>query len=1146
MSALDTLTQKLEEFIKKYYINELLKGAIYAVGLTILFFLSVLILQYFGGFNTTGRTVLFYSFISAAIFVLFNNILMPISRMFNLTKRMSYEEAAQIVGKSFEDINDKILNTLQLCKNNAMINKNQLDLITASIQQRISQLKPIPFTSAIKLSDNKRHLRFLAVPVFLFLGVFVYNKDIITDGTDSLLNYNKEIEVEMPFEFELINDDLTVLQQEDFELKIKINEKKFVPEEAYIVIDGKNHKLKKISKKEFSYTFRNVQKNQTFYLKSQEVQTTNFELVTIPKPSLLSFDLAVDYPSYTGLKDEVLKNLGDIVIPEGTKLKWVFSTKNTNALHLRIDDSLYLLKAKGLNLFQKEEQFFYSANYTISTENEHTIGKDSITYFITVSKDAHPTIDAEETQDTLNSKLLYFNGKVVDDYGFTKLSFHYKIMSEDGKEKSTSQKALQVNKTYNRDQFFHFFDLTQLGLEPGDKVEYYFQVWDNDAINGAKSARSASKIYKAPTLQELAANADKSNEKIKDDLQKSLDEAERLKKELEAIKKSLYDKEKPDWQDKNKLEQFLQNQNALQQNIEKLKQDNLKSQQEKNQFNQMSQEILDKQEMLNKLFEELMTNEMKELYKELQKMMEEMNKNQLLNQMEKIEMSQEQVSKELDRALEQFKQMQMDEKLQSISDQLKDLAEKQEKLAEETKNKEKSNFDLNKEQEKLKEEFNKLRDQLDELHELNESLENKRNLEKTDEMEQQIADDIKKSLEELGDNKSKKASESQKSAAEKMEELAQKMEEMKTKDQQEQAQEDMDALRQLIENLINFSIEQEDVMTQFRTTAANDPKYVKLGQRQRKLKDDAKMLEDSLFALSKRIMQLGPFINKEVAEMNQNISKSMKHITERQTPMVMANQQYVMTSANNLALLFDEAMKQMQEQMKNSQPGSGSCSKPGGSGKPSPGAGKMSMQEMQKQLQDQLEKMKEAMEKGNKPGGKEDGEKGDGGKKPGDGKTPGSGGTSPGEGGMGNMPGMSQQLAEMAAQQAALRQKIQELSQELNKDGSGAGNGLKEIVKDMEKVEEDIVNKRISSQTINRQKEIMTRLLEHEKAQREQEYDEKRKANEAKEYEISNPSKFLEYKLQKEKELELLKTIPPSLKPYYKNKVNEYFEQLNN
>jgi hypothetical protein len=1144
MSALDTLTQKLEEFIKKYYINELLKGAIYAVGLTVLFFLGVLILQYLGGFHSTGRAILFYSFISAALFILINNILMPLSRMMNLTKRMSYEDAAKIVGKSFEDINDKVLNTLQLCKSNALINKNQLDLVTASIQQRISQLKPIPFTNAINLSDNKKHLRFLAVPVFLFLGVFVYNKEIITSGTDSLYNYDKEIQQVNPFEFEVANDKLEVLQQDDFELIITVKEKEFVPEVAYINIDGKSHKLKKINKKQFSYTFRNVQKNQSFYISSQEVKSKEFELKTIPKPTLLSFDIIVDYPAYTGLKDETVKNLGDMVIPEGTKLQWVFNTKNTKSLHLRISDSLHTLPAKGLNIFQKEHQFFESVNYTISTENEFTIGKDSITYFITVTKDAHPTIDAEETADTLNAKLLYFNGKVADDFGFTRLNFQYKITSAEGKEKETSQKGLAVNKSFNRDQFFHFFDLSQLPLEPGDKVEYFFQVWDNDGVNGAKSARTSSKIYKAPTLQELAANADKSNEMIKDDLQKSLDEAERLKKELEAIKKSLYDKEKPDWQDKNKIEQFLQNQNALQQNVEKLKQENIKSQQDKNQFNQMSQEILDKQEMLNKLFEELMNDEMKALYKELEKMMEQMNKNQLLNQMEKIEMSQEQVAKELDRALEQFKQLQMDEKLQSISDQLKDLSERQEKLAEDTKNKEKSNFDLNKEQEQLKEDFNKVRDELDQLNELNEELENKRNLEQTEEMEQQISEEMKKSSEELGNDKNKKASESQKSAAEKMEELAQKMEEQKTKEQQEQAQEDLDALRQLIENLINFSIEQEDVMTQFRSTSTNDPKYVKLGQRQRKLKDDAQMLEDSLFALSKRVMQLGPFINKEVAEMNQNIGKSMKFITERQTPMVMSNQQYVMTSVNNLALLFDEAMKQMQEQMKNSPPGSGSCSKPGGTGKPSPG--KMSMEQMQQQLKDQLKKMQEAMEKGEKPGGKEDGEKGDGGKKPGDGKTPGQGGMNPGEGGMGNMPGMSQQLAEMAAQQAALRQKIQELSQELNKDGTGAGNGLKEIVKEMEKVEEDIVNMRISNQTINRQKDIMTRLLEHEKAQREQEYDEKRKANEAKEYEISNPSKFLEYKLKKEKELELLKTIPPSLKPYYKNKVNEYFEQLNN
>ena len=44
------------------------------------------------------------------------------------------------------------------------------------------------------------------------------------------------------------------------------------------------------------------------------------------------------------------------------------------------------------------------------------------------------------------------------------------------------------------------------------------------------------------------------------------------------------------------------------------------------------------------------------------------------------------------------------------------------------------------------------------------------------------------------------------------------------------------------------------------------------------------------------------------------------------------NQQYVMTSFNNLALLLDEALQQMQQQQAQKQPGSGNCEKPGGSG----------------------------------------------------------------------------------------------------------------------------------------------------------------------------------------------------------------------
>ena len=472
----------------------------------------------------------------------------------------------------------------------------------------------------------------------------------------------------------------------------------------------------------------------------------------------------------------------------------------------------------------------------------------------------------------------------------------------------------------------------------------------------------------------------------------------------------------------------------------------------------------------------------------------------------------------------------LNSKLEKITNRLDELAEKQKELSKETKNKEKSNFQLNKEQEKLNEEFKNVQEEMKELEELNEALEKKKNMLDTEEEEKKISDEMTESKENIEEKKNKKASEKQDQAADDMEDLSQMLKNMKSKDKEQKEGENMDSLRQLLENLIQFSFEQEEVMDALKGLNPKDPQYIKLGQRQRKLEDDAQLLEDSLFALSKRVMQLGPHINKEVAAMNKNIENAVKHIADRQTPKASSEQQYVMTAANNLALLFDEAIKQMQEQQ-NGPPGEGECNKPGGKGKGKPSA--KSMKEMQDALKKQLDKMKKSMEKGDNPGGKKDGEKGDGGKNPG-GKE--------GSGGMGGMS--SKEIAQMAAEQSALRKQMEQMGQELNKDGSGNGNGLKKIAKEMEQLEEDIINKRISNETITRHKDIMTRLLEHEKAQREREFDEKREANEAKDQLYSNPNEYFEYKEKKEKEIEMLKTIPPSLKPYYKNKVNEYFNQI--
>jgi len=327
--------------------------------------------------------------------------------------------------------------------------------------------------------------------------------------------------------------------------------------------------------------------------------------------------------------------------------------------------------------------------------------------------------------------------------------------------------------------------------------------------------------------------------------------------------------------------------------------------------------------------------------------------------------------------------------------------------------------------------------------------------------------------------------------------------------QQEEAAEDEQTLRQLLENLIKVSFSQENLIDRLKVTNINDPKFLSIMDKQKELKDDLKMIEDSLFALSKRQPIIEPAINKEISAINENVAKILESLHNRNVPQAQKWQQYVMTSVNNLALMLAESLEQMQQQMQSMQ--SKSCNKKGGKCK-KPGNGKpsaSSMKQLQDQLNKQMEALKKQLENGQKPG--KDGQS------------------------------MSEQLAKMAAQQEAIRKMLQQYGEDQKKEGVGNDGEISEMMKKMEETESDLVNKILNNETLKRQQEILTRLLESEKADKERELDEKRKSNEAIEKNYSNPNQFFEYNRLKSKELELLKTIPVTLTPFFKYKTNEYF-----
>jgi hypothetical protein len=1128
------LIEKLDQFIRKYYMNQLIRGALYSLAVILVLFLGLNFLEHYYYFSATTRTTLFYSFVGISAISLFVWVINPLMHYFQLGKLISREQAAGIIGDHFTDVKDKLLNVLQL-KSQADTSDNK-ELILASINQKSEQVKLVPFRSAIDLSQNRKYLRYALPPLLLLLVVLFAAPSLIKDSTARLINHKKEFEKPAPFHFEIAKDDLKVVQYEDFPLTVKVDGE-VLPNEVFIDIDNYQYRLTKTDQNTFTYRFSNVQKNTAFKLYSSEVESPDFTLEVLKKPNILGFDVKLDYPKYTLRKDEDLASIGDLVVPIGTNIDWVFNSENTDEIAIKFGGKNELIETKRFSdeLFTFKKRALKNEPYKLYVSNEVLPNADSISYSITIIPDMYPTIKAEKFQDSLDSKLIFFVGDATDDYGLRNLTFNYRITKEDDSQGDLV--ALNLNMSQGKStNYTHTWDLNELELNPGDEVAYYFEVYDNDGVNGSKSARTNLMLFEMPTTEEFEAMSEENDDLIKDKLQKSLDESKKIQDDMKKLREKLLQEKEVDWQTKKELEKLLDRQKELQKQVDEAKEafeENIKNQEE---FSEQDQEMLEKQEKLQELFEEVMDEEMKKLMEQIEELMQELEKENALEKMEEMEISDEEMEMELDRMLEMFKQMELELEMERFMEKMEELAEKQEELAEETEdlgeemeqneeNKEemsdqeqkakeeelnKKQEELDQKQEDLNKEFEELQEKMEEMQEKNEELENPKDMGDEDENEEKMEDieqDMNDSQQQMQQKENKGASKKQKSASQKMKDMAMQMQMQMQQQEQEQLEEDMAALRQLLENLVGLSFDQEDLMESFDESNVNTPRYVDLVQNQFKLKDDFKLIEDSLQALSKRVYQIESFVTEKVADVKSNMKESIEELEERRKPQAAEHQQRTMKNVNDLALMLSEVMQQMQQQMSGMMSGNQMCTNPGKGAKPGQSPSDK-ISQGQQELNQGLQKMKEGLQKGKQQG-----------------------------------KGMSKQFAEMAARQAALRQAMKEKQKGLQEKGQGSKE-LQDLIEQMNKVETDLVNKNLTNEMLKRQEEILTRLLEHEKAEREREFDNKRKSETASDYDRKMPPSLEEYIKKREAEIEQFKTVSPSLKPYYKFLVEEYFKSL--
>lgn len=1110
------ILENIERFVRKYYLNQFIRGLLMTAGITGIIFIALVITEYFGYLDTGWRTVLFFAYLLIAAVLLLIFTIIPLFRYKKIGRTINEEDAARFIGRHFSDIADRLLNTLQLIKIGRELDSDG-GLLKASIIQRTKDLRIFKFENAVSIKQTIRVFKYMLIPLLLILLSMIIMPGNVTEPANRLIQFNKQFEKPVPFTIEILNKNLVAVQQQDFILRIKLSGSE-IPAEIGINIEGVNYKMNREKDFVFIHRFRTLQNSKAFYFESFDYKSREYELIVFPKPVILNFIRKLTFPSYLNKQPEIQSNEGDCSVPEGTLVEWVFTVKDAdNVIFKRNGESIDVTR-DGNGTFRLSQKLFENISYTFFPVNRHTFISDSLSYNIQVIRDGYPSVNISEYADSSVTNTVFVTGTIKDDYGFSALFGHVYLLNRETRDTLNRIKVqIPIDKAVNNQNFLYAIDLDSINLMNSGDVSYFFEVWDNDGIRGSKSARSEVKTVVILSKEEMERKVESNEEEISDFLEKGKELTEKMNRDIEVLKKRMIEERTSDWQERKKLEELLDKSKELETKLEKIQKMNRENLEMGEKSIETSERLLEKQRMINEMLDQIMTPELKKQLDEIRELLKKVDKDKVNEMLEKIKLSTKELERELDRNLGLLEKLAFERKTEKAINDLRKMSENMEELSKRSVLNQQPEKIVS-EQERLNSEYDSLKKRISEVEELGRKLEDPVDLGDSKSKLDTISKKMQEGLNDLKSGNSNKAAKEQKDAGSKMNELANAMEQSLNSQEEEQMGEDAKTIRILLENILRLSFEQERLITTTGKISRNDPSYNQNQKKQKDVVTQIGVVEDSLQAIAKRQVMIKPVISKEIAVIKSNVTLVLESMDQRNINQAVTRQQYIMTALNNLAVMLNESLEKMNEQMAqsmSSKSGNKSCSKPGNKG------GKMSakgIKEMQKALGEQLKRLKEGME----------GKKNEGMNK------------------SGSSSMFSREIAKLAAQQEAIRNEMQKMRD--GSDGLSAEEreALNQIAKEMEQMEKDLVNKKVNNQLLERQQNILTRLLESEKAEMMRDKEEERKSTEAKNQKYSNPNGNFKYNGKKDVGMDEIKYTVPSFSPFYRNKINGYIVKIGN
>ena len=612
------------------------------------------------------------------------------------------EALADRIGYKIGRQADRLLNALQLERRlEANPHQSNSDLLADSVQQVSGQLAKMDL-GTLTPRRYKPPRRLVILGLFIILSSWLTGPTAMLAAMDRLLHPEQEFPAPAPFILLALTGDLNVLGGDTVEVAFTGFD--VVPTSVELVWEDKAgalfSEILPLDGDRFTYRFEDIRDDVTYYARYRnpswfspwtQIETEKYRISISDRPIIEEMQFIITPPAYTGDESRKLGgNVADIAALAGSEIAF---TARTN---LTLKDAWLELSgdAYPVNLNRKKltGKFMLETSTTMIVrimDRRDVMNLRPIHYRITALEDFPPTITVilpPATLDLDESMLVPIPFDATDDYGFSQAIVSYNLrhpeyLLQDDKTYTALIPGLQPNRRSQR--ILHTWQLGSLNLLPGDEVHFRIEVDDNNLATGPGRAVSATFVARVPTLAALFDRINSRNAETAMVTEGVLEDLKDVQKLLDELDLATRDKDDIRWEEQQKGKELIQNLEEILNSMESV-QEQLRELGSKAESNKLfSEEVQKKYADLQNLLEEIMTPELQSSMNELREALESLDPEQMQLALKNLRFNADEFELQLDRYLDVFRRAQAEMKMDEVAQRLDDLAETEQQLLDE-------------------------------------------------------------------------------------------------------------------------------------------------------------------------------------------------------------------------------------------------------------------------------------------------------------------------------------------------------------------------------------------------------------------------------------------------------------------------------